>query len=80
MDKLSEINEKIKILKSAREILHKEYLESDFHKKRESQPHETLPPSPEDEEVYKLLTALQQIDVYIKKYQEEQFKILKEKA
>jgi len=77
MNRLAEINEKIKILKDAREILHQEYTQSEFHKKKEANPQETVPPSPEDEEVYKLLTAIQQLDVHIKKLQDEQFELLK---
>jgi len=80
MEKLTSINEKIKALKGAREILHNEYTQSEFHKKKEASAHELVPSSPEDEEIYKLLTAIQQIDIHIKKLQEEQFKMLKEKA
>ena len=58
MDNLSNINEKIKILKDAKEILHSEYIKSDLHKKKEANPQEIIPSSPEDEEVYKLLTAI----------------------
>ena len=79
MEGLGEIAEKIKTLKVARDILQKEYTKSDFHKKKEAHPHETIPPSPEDEGIYKLLTAIQQLDVYIKKLQEKQFQLLKEK-
>lgn len=77
MNKLTEITEKIKTLKDAREILYTEYTKSDFHKKKEAHPHELVPPSPEDEEIYKLLTAIQQLDVHIKKLQDEQFELLK---
>ncbi|RLF32362.1 MAG: hypothetical protein DRN16_03505 [Thermoplasmata archaeon] len=77
MNKLAEITEKIKILKDAREILHTEYTQSDFHKKKEANPQEMVPPSPEDEEIYKLLTAIQQLDMFIKKLQDEQFELLK---
>lgn len=80
MDKISNINEKIKILKNAKEILHNEYINSDLHKKKEAHPHEIIPSSPEDEETYKLLAAINQLEVYIKKLQDEQFKILKEKS
>ena len=79
MEKFTEISEKIKVLKDAREILHNEYTKSDFHKKKEAHPHEIVPPSPEDEEIFKLLTAIQQLDLHIKKLQNEQFSILKEK-
>ena len=79
MTKFAEISGKIKTLKDAREILHSEYTQSDFHKKKEAHPHETVPSSPEDEEIYKLLTAIQQLDSHIKKLQDKQFKILKKK-
>jgi hypothetical protein len=78
MTDLNEINEKIKHLKISREILQNEYSKSEFHKKKEEHSHSTIPPKPEDEEIYKLLTAIQQLDHYIKKYQEEQFKIIKD--
>ena len=78
MDIISELSEKIKVLKDARMILHNEYTQSDFHKKKEANPHSSVPHSPEDEEIYKLLTAIQQLDFYIKKLQDEQFKVIKE--
>lgn len=78
MEKFSELGEKIKTLKKAREILHNEYTQSDFHKKKEANPQDIVPPSPKDEEIYKLLTAIQQLDIYIKKLQDEQYQILKE--
>jgi len=78
MEKFSELNEKIKTLKDAREILQNEYKKSEFHKKKEASPQDIVPPSPEDGEIYKLLTAIQQLDVYIKKLQDKQFKIIKE--
>ena len=77
MPKITEINNKIKILKNARKILYEEYLKTDFHKKREAQPQESVPPAAEDKEILKLLTAIHQIDVYIKKLQDEQFMILR---
>ena len=77
MEKFGELGEKIKALKDAREILQNEYTQSEFHKKKEAHPQDTLPPSPEDEKIYKLLTAIQQLDYYIKKLQDEQFQILK---
>lgn len=79
MEKITQINEKIKTLKEAREILHTEYTQTEFHKKKEANPHETVPSTPEDEEIFKLLGAIHQIDYYIKKLQDEQFIILKEK-
>lgn len=78
MERFGELGEKIKTLKDARDILQNEYTQSEFHKKKEASPQNTVPPSPEDEEIYKLLTAIQQLDVYIKKLQDEQFQILKE--
>jgi len=78
MEELSKIGEKIKILKEAREILQKEYSQTEFHKKKEANPDDIVPPSPEDEEIFKLLNAIHQLDVYVKKLQDEQFRILKE--
>jgi len=77
MTKLNEVSEKIKILKTAHDILKQEYSESEFHKKKEAHPQSIVPPSPKDEEIYKLLTAIQQLDHYIKKFQDEQFELLK---
>ncbi len=77
MKELTEISEKIKTLKVARDILHQEYAQSEFHKKKEEHPHSTVPSSPEDKEIYKLLTAIQQLEVYVKKFQDEQFALLK---
>lgn len=77
MEKISEITEKIKILKQAREILENEYKQSEFHKKKEANPQDLVPSLPEDKEIYKLLTAIQQLDFYIKKLQDKQFEILK---
>lgn len=78
MTELEEIREKVKTLKEAREILQEEYENSEFHKRREEHPQSSVPPSPEDEEIIKLLTALQQLDFYIKKFQDEQFDLIKE--
>jgi len=80
MTTLQELNEKIKILKQARDILQKEYTKTDFHKKKEAHPHSTVPPSPEDEEIYKLLNAIHQLEVFVKKLQDEQFDLMKQKA
>lgn len=77
MEKLTEIGEKIKVLKEARQILNDEYQQSNFHKKKEANPQDSVPPEPEDEEVLKLLSAIHQVDFYIKKLQDEQFSILK---
>lgn len=78
MEGFGEITRKIKTLKEAREILQNEYKKSDFHKRKEANPQESIPSRPEDEEIFKLLTAIQQLDIYIKKLQDEQFKLLKE--
>ena len=78
MNSFSTLSEKIKTLKMAREILHEEYQNSDFHKKKEANPQDYVPSAPEDEDVIKLLSAIQQIDQHIKKLQDEQFKVLKE--
>ena len=77
MEDLTEVNKKIKVLKDARDILKTEYSSSDFHKKKEENPHSTVPPSPEDEEIFKLLTAIQQLEYYVKKLQDEQFALMK---
>ena len=78
MSQLNKITGQIKILKSARDILKERYSTSEFHKKKEKHPQSAVPPSPEDEEVYKLLNAIQELDKYIKKLQDEQFELLKE--
>jgi len=75
---LSDISEKIKTLKTAREILNIEYQKTDFHKKREENQDSIVPSSPEDEEIYKLLTTIQQIEIFIKKFQDEQLTLLKQ--
>ncbi len=77
MKKFTEISEKIKVLKEARSILSEEYQQSDFHKKKEANPRESVPPAPEDEEAIKLLGAIHQMDLHIKKLQDEQLSILK---
>ena len=77
MKKLTELGDKIKALKDAKEILKEEYSETEFHKEKEKHPHSVMPSSPKDEEVYKLLTAIQQLDKYLKEYQDEQFELLK---
>jgi hypothetical protein len=76
MNSLAEISDKIKILKNARSILQAEYEQSDFHKKKEANPHTSSPSRPEDKEIYKLLNAIHEIDIYIKKFQEIQFELL----
>ena len=70
---ITELTDKIKILKRAKKILSDEYSKTDFHKKKEAHPQSTVPPSPEDEEIYKLLNAIRQIETQIKKFQDEQF-------
>jgi hypothetical protein len=77
MENLTEITKKIKVLREARKILQKEYDKSDFHKKKVDNPQDIVPSSPKDKEIFKLLTAISQLDFYIKKLQKEQFKILK---
>jgi hypothetical protein len=78
MNKLQEISEQIKCLKTVRDFLKEKYDTSEFHKKKEKFPQSAVPPAPEDEEIYKLLTAIQQVDKYIKELQEIQFKVLKQ--
>lgn len=78
MVSISKINEKIKILKDARDILQEEYKKTEFHKRKEANPQDIVPSRPGDEAIFKLLTAIHQIDFYIKKLQDEQYKLLKE--
>ena len=78
MTNIKEINEKIKHLKISRDILQEEYSQTEFHKKKEEHPDSSSPVKPEDEEIYKLLTAIQQLDIYIKKFQDEQFNLIKD--
>lgn len=80
MPELQEITDKIKILKDARNILNEEYKKTEFHKKKEEHPQSTVPSDPEDEEIYKLLTAIRQLEQFIKKYQDEQFVLIKEES
>jgi len=80
MSRLSEVTGQIKILKDARDILKEKYTNSEFHKKKEKFPHSAVPPSPEDEEIYKLLNAIQQLERYVKELQDEQFELLKEQG
>ena len=77
MESIGKLGEKIKALKTARDLLHEEYLQSEFHKKKEASPDDIVPSSPEDEEIFKLLTAIRQIDLQVKKLQDEQFELLK---
>jgi len=78
MEEFTDLSERIKHLKNARKILDEEYKETDFHEKKVANPRTSVPPSPEDEEAIRLLTTIQRIDHYIKKYQDQQLKILKE--
>jgi hypothetical protein len=77
MTDLDDINKKIKYLKISKDILQLEYSKSDFHKKKEEHPDSSVPAKPEDEDIYKLLTAIQQLDFFIKKFQDEQFDLIK---
>lgn len=77
MYELNEITEKIKSLVAARDILQEEYTRSEFHRKKEANPDTTLPSEPEDKEIYKLLTAIQQLDAFIKRFQDIQLDLLK---
>jgi hypothetical protein len=78
MSRLNEVTGQIKTLKDAKDILKEQYTKSEFHKKKEKHPHSAVPPSPEDEEIYKLLNAIQQLGRYVKELQDEQFELLKE--
>jgi len=78
MNRLHEVNNQIKTLKEAKDILKSQYEKSDFHKKREKYSQTAVPSSPEDEEIYKLLNAIQQLERYVKELQDEQFELLKE--
>jgi hypothetical protein len=78
MSSFQEISEQIKILKAARDILKEKYDASEFHKKKEKYPQSAVPSAPEDKEIYKLLTAIQQLEKQIKALQDEQFKVLKQ--
>jgi hypothetical protein len=78
MSRLNEVTGQIKTLKDAKDILKEQYTKSEFHKKKEKHPHSAVPPSPEDEDIYKLLNAIQQLERYVKELQDEQFELLKE--
>ena len=80
MNKFQEISELIKNLKTARDFLKDKYDSSEFHKTKEKFPQSAVPPNPNDEEIYKLLTAIQQLDKYIKELQDAQFKVLKQEG
>lgn len=78
MNKFHEISEQIKNLISARDFLKEKYEASEFHKKKEEFPQSAVPPTPEDEEIYRLLTAIQQLEKYIRELQDLQLKVLKQ--
>jgi len=80
MPDLQELTDRIKILKDARNILNEEYQQTEFHKRKEEHPQSSVPSDPEDEEIYKLLTAIRQLEKYIKKYQDKQFVLIKEES
>ena len=77
MDTFENITQRIKTLKEARDILKEHYSQSPLHEKKEQNPTEAVPSSPDDEEFYRLLTAIQQVEKYIKYYQDKQFSIIK---
>ncbi len=80
MNKFQELSDQIKVLIQARDFLKAKYEASEFHKRKEKYPQTAVPPGPHDGEIYKLLTAIQQLDKYIKELQEEQFHALKEET
>jgi hypothetical protein len=72
------VNEKIGILKDAIHILDEEYKRTDFHKKKEENPDSAVPSNPDDEDAVKLLSAIRQIERYVKYFQDKQFELLKQ--
>jgi len=80
MNNFQELADQIKNLKITRDFLKQKYDASEFHKKKEKFPQSAVPSAPEDEEIYRLLTAIQQLDKYIKELQDKQFKILKKEG
>ena len=48
MEEFGKLGDKIKVLKDARNILHNEYTQSEFHKNKEANPQDMVPPSPKD--------------------------------
>ena len=76
MSRLEDISDNIKVLKHARDLLKEYYEASEFHKRKETNPQEVGPSTPEDEEIFKLLTAIQQLEKYVKQLQDEQFELL----
>ncbi len=65
---------------TTRDFLKEKYDASEFHKKKEEFPQSAVPPTPEDAEIYKLLTAIQQIEKYIKELQDLQLQLLKKEG
>jgi len=80
MNKFQELSDQIKTLIRARDILKAKYEASDFHKRKEKFPQTAVPPGPHDGDIYNLLTAIQQLEKYIKELQDEQFHALKEET
>jgi hypothetical protein len=80
MSSLDEITDQIKTLKQARNLLQQRYEDSELHQKMEIAPHSPVTSTPKDEEILKLLTAIQQLDKYVKELQEEQFEIIKKQG
>jgi len=80
MKKFHELSEQIKNLITTRDFLKEKYDASEFHKKKEEFPQSAVPPTPEDAEIYKLLTAIQQIEKYIKELQDLQLQLLKKEG
>jgi hypothetical protein len=78
MNRFEEISDQIKTLKTARDFLKEKYDRSEFHQMKEKNPQTPTPPTAKDGEIYKLLTAIQQLEKYIKELQDEQFKVLQE--
>lgn len=80
MSEFEEISSRIKTLKQARDILKELYSDSSLHQKKEQNPQEASPISAEDEEIYRLLTAVQQLEKFIKHYQDLQFALIKDNS
>ena len=79
MNKFHEISEQIKCLKIPPVIFYKKNTTRlSFIKRKSNFRNPLSPPSPEDEDIYKLLTAIQQLDKFIKELQDMQFKVLKQ--
>jgi hypothetical protein len=80
MNKFQELSDQIECLIHTRDFLKAKYEASEFHKRKEKYPQTAVPPGPHDGEIYKLLTAIQQLEKYIKELQDEQFHALKEET